>query len=34
MKSQNYWEAKRRDLDKLLLEKISDALSDQQKANW
>jgi ATP-dependent DNA helicase RecG len=31
---EKFGEAKRRDLDKLLLEKISDALSEQQKANW
>ena len=31
---EKFGEAKRRQLDKLLLEKISDALSEQQKANW
>lgn len=31
---ERFGEAKRRDLDKLLIEKISDALSEQQKANW
>jgi ATP-dependent DNA helicase RecG len=31
---EKFGEAKRRQLDNLLLEKISDALTDQQKANW